>query len=104
MPCVMFPLVLGNLHEKSFQEIWGASTTRAPASTELWRQLRRLSHRVACAGCRAAAWAHTGDPLAADPAAGIIDPRQRKENAMPHIVVYCPVPLTANASQPASLR
>lgn len=68
MPCVMFPLVLGNLKDQPFREIW--------ATHPLLERLRRREvsgscgacrHRMACAGCRAAAWARTGDPLAADP-------------------------------------
>lgn len=67
-PCVMFPLVLGNLHERSFREIW----TSHPLIARLQRRdvggsCGTCRHRVSCAGCRAAAWARTGDPLAADP-------------------------------------
>lgn len=68
MPCVMFPLVLGNLHEKSFQEIWGTHPLlERLRQREIGGSCGACPHRVACAGCRAAAWAHTGDPLAADP-------------------------------------
>jgi AdoMet-dependent heme synthase len=68
-PCGYYPKSAGNVHEKSFREIWEHS--------ELFLQLRDFKNlkgacgscgyvRV-CGGCRARALALTGDDLAAEP-------------------------------------
>jgi AdoMet-dependent heme synthase len=66
-PCVMFPLSLGSLHERSFQDIWqGGPVLDGLRSRHVGGVCGGCRHRIACGGCRAAAWAHTGDPLAGD--------------------------------------
>jgi heme b synthase len=77
-PCGYFPVVAGNVREKSFQEIY--------ADSPLFRSLRDLEGyggkcgaceflRV-CGGCRARAYSLTGDYLAEEPYC-IYQPRQR---------------------------
>ncbi|MGA8572813.1 MAG: radical SAM protein [Desulfobaccales bacterium] len=68
-PCGYLDLPAGNIRETSFPEIW--------ANSELFRQLRRVDeyrgkchtcqYRKVCGGCRARAYALTGDVLGADP-------------------------------------
>ncbi|MFZ5449781.1 MAG: heme b synthase [Thermodesulfobacteriota bacterium] len=68
-PCGYLELVAGNLRETSFPAIW--------ADSELFRQLRRVDdyhgkchacqYRKVCGGCRARAYAMTGDVLGDDP-------------------------------------
>jgi len=67
-PCPYLPEVAGDLRAQSFGEIW--------RSAPLFRQLRegalggkcgRCEYRRLCGGCRARAFALTGDVLAADP-------------------------------------
>ncbi len=68
-PCVFMPIPVGNLREKSFKEIWEES--------ELLKKLRNkdllkphcgnCEYRYICGGCRARAYAYTGDPLGPDP-------------------------------------
>ncbi|MCL4503626.1 MAG: heme b synthase [Deltaproteobacteria bacterium] len=68
-PCGYLELVAGNIRETRFQEIWQHS--------ELFQQLRRVDdyrgkchscqYRKVCGGCRARAYAMTGDVLAEDP-------------------------------------
>jgi radical SAM protein with 4Fe4S-binding SPASM domain len=68
-PCGYLELPAGNIRETPFPEIW--------ASSELFRQLRRVDdyrgkchscqYRKVCGGCRARAYALSGDVLAADP-------------------------------------
>jgi radical SAM protein with 4Fe4S-binding SPASM domain len=69
MPCVMLPVVVGNIRERSLREIW----REAP----LLQSLRDRSNlqgncgacelKDQCGGCRGVALAYTGDPLGADP-------------------------------------
>jgi AdoMet-dependent heme synthase len=67
-PCPYLPAVAGDLRTHSFAEIWH--------SAPLFRQLRegalggkcgQCEYRALCGGCRARAFATTGDVLAADP-------------------------------------
>lgn len=68
LPCVMFPLVLGNLKTQSLREIWLENPAlKALRARELGGSCGGCPHRRSCGGCRAAAWARTGDMLASDP-------------------------------------
>ncbi|MDI3501894.1 MAG: hypothetical protein PWR13_99 [Archaeoglobi archaeon] len=68
-PCVFMPIIVGDLREKSFQEIWDES--------ELMNMLRdrenlkgscgKCSYRYVCGGCRSRAYGYFGDPLMPDP-------------------------------------
>ena len=68
-PCGYLELVAGNIREQTFPEIW--------KNSELFRQLRAVDdyhgkchacqYRKVCGGCRARAYALTGDALADDP-------------------------------------
>jgi heme b synthase len=68
-PCGYLELVAGNIRETPFPEIW--------AQAELFQQLRRVDdyhgkcrvcqYRKVCGGCRARAFALTGDVLGDDP-------------------------------------
>lgn len=67
-PCVMFPLSLGNLRDRELAEIWLASPiVSALKSRAVGGACASCPHRIACGGCRAAAWAITGDMMAEDP-------------------------------------
>ncbi|HEY9072940.1 MAG TPA: SPASM domain-containing protein, partial [Desulfobaccales bacterium] len=68
-PCGYLELPAGNIRQTPFPEIW--------ANSELFRQLRRVDdyrgkchacqYRKVCGGCRARAYAMTGDVLGEDP-------------------------------------
>jgi heme b synthase len=68
-PCGYLDLVAGNIRETPFPEIW--------AGSQLFQQLRRVDdyrgkchacqYRKVCGGCRARAYALTGDVLGEDP-------------------------------------
>ncbi len=69
LPCSYFPLSAGNIREKSISEIWN--------DAELFRKLRDFSsykgrcgvceYNRVCGGCRARAYAVTGDYLEEEP-------------------------------------
>lgn len=68
LPCVMFPLALGNVRKQSFREIWEGSPVVADLRARvLGDGCGSCSHRLRCGGCRAAAYIHTGDYRADDP-------------------------------------
>ena len=81
LPCSYFPLAAGNIREKSLKEIWDNSS--------LFRELRDFSSykgrcgvceyiRV-CGGCRARAYAVTGDYLGEEPFCSYQPRRFKKE-------------------------
>ncbi len=67
-PCGYLPALAGNIREKNFIEIWEKSPVLMALRE---RNLRGLcgdcSFRRACGGCRARAYAKTGDYLESDP-------------------------------------
>lgn len=79
-PCGYLPLVAGNIRREKFQNIWEKS--------ELFSSLRNPSllkgkcgaceYRVMCEGCRARAYAETGDYLEEEPYC-VYEPTKSKE-------------------------
>ena len=67
-PCPYLPVAAGDLRRQSFEEVWRGSALLAelrdgvPAG-----KCGRCEYRRMCGGCRARAYALTGDVLAADP-------------------------------------
>lgn len=68
-PCVMMPVVVGNIREKSLKEIRDNSplirALQDRSNLKGWCQTCGL--REKCGGCRGVAYSYTGDPFAADP-------------------------------------
>jgi radical SAM protein with 4Fe4S-binding SPASM domain len=68
-PCPYMPAVAGDLREASFGEIWATAELfqrlRAP-ERELGGKCGDCEYGIVCGGCRARAYADTGDPLGAD--------------------------------------
>jgi AdoMet-dependent heme synthase len=68
-PCVLLPIPLGNIRQKRFLEIWQTS----PVIQALQNRENLQGHcsqchlRSRCGGCRAVAYARTGDYLESDP-------------------------------------
>jgi radical SAM protein with 4Fe4S-binding SPASM domain len=70
-PCPYMPLVAGDLREQSFAELWRASPLfRQLRNGDLGGRCGRCEYRVLCGGCRARAFADSGDPLAEDASCG----------------------------------
>jgi radical SAM protein with 4Fe4S-binding SPASM domain len=66
-PCPYNPAVAGDLRERSFAEVWReAELFRALREGELGGKCGRCEYRVVCGGCRARAYAASGDVLAED--------------------------------------
>ncbi len=69
LPCSYFPMAAGNIREQSFKDIW--------ENSELFRDLRNFKaykgkcgvceYVSVCGGCRARAYAMTGDYMEAEP-------------------------------------
>ncbi|HEV8304904.1 MAG TPA: radical SAM protein [Gemmatimonadales bacterium] len=87
-PCPYLPEVAGDLRAQTFGEIWD--------SAPLFRQLRggggtlggkcgRCEYQKLCGGCRARAFAATGDVLAADPSC-IYEPPQLTPGCQPGVI------------------
>ena len=68
-PCVLLPIPLGNIREKDFDEIWkNSKVIKALRCREnLEGFCGACDSRNQCGGCRAVAFAKTGNYLASDP-------------------------------------
>jgi radical SAM protein with 4Fe4S-binding SPASM domain len=69
LPCVLLPIPVGNIREASFRDVWTNSPTiRAFQNRDqLQGACGTCSLRERCGGCRAVAYARTGNPFSADP-------------------------------------
>ncbi len=68
-PCGYLPLVAGNLFENSFRDIWAESVLfdRLRKTSQLEGSCKSCKYNERCRGCRARAYALTGDYMSADP-------------------------------------
>jgi radical SAM protein with 4Fe4S-binding SPASM domain len=67
-PCGYLPLLAGSIRRQGFPEIWeGSEVLRALRERELKGRCGACTYRQACGGCRARAYAQSGDCLASDP-------------------------------------
>ncbi len=80
LPCSYFPKAAGNIREQSFKEIWEKS-----ALFEDLRDFKKYKGRCGsceyvnvCGGCRARAYAVTGDYMDEEPFCGYIPKRSKK--------------------------
>jgi AdoMet-dependent heme synthase len=69
LPCVLLPIPMGNIRRRPFVEIWRDSPVAANLRNraELRGACGTCALRERCGGCRAVAYARTGDYLATDP-------------------------------------
>jgi radical SAM protein with 4Fe4S-binding SPASM domain len=67
-PCGYFPLLVGNVRDRNFIDIWENSPElRALREGKLEGKCGRCSFARICGGCRARAYARTGNYLESDP-------------------------------------
>lgn len=78
-PCVVLPVPVGNLAQRSFAAIWNG----APALAKIRDRASITSgncsdcaHKARCGGCRAMSYAAYGTPYAGDPACWIVPERR----------------------------
>lgn len=69
LPCVLLPIPLGNIRAAPFRRIWSeaALARQLRQREQLDGKCGRCQVRERCGGCRAVAFARSGDPLASDP-------------------------------------
>lgn len=67
VPCMFLSMKLGNINETSFRQIWNSSPVlEAIRKRELTGKCGNCSEKFSCGGCRAMAYAQTGDYLGTD--------------------------------------
>jgi len=67
-PCVFFPLKVGNILEDDFEELWKHDQVlQELRDKDILHGCNTCDYRYYCGGCRARAYAYTGDYLAPDP-------------------------------------
>ncbi|MBV6419594.1 MAG: putative mycofactocin radical SAM maturase MftC [Ignavibacteriaceae bacterium] len=67
-PCVMLPIKLGNIRQESFGSIWRRSSViNSLRKREVKGNCGKCVLKSSCGGCRAVAYAKTGDFLEEDP-------------------------------------
>ncbi|MGQ9722337.1 MAG: SPASM domain-containing protein, partial [Candidatus Jordarchaeum sp.] len=68
IPCVFFPVTVGNIRNDNFQEVWGNPVFKELRNRDkLKGQCGQCEYRYVCGGCRARAYGYFGDYLAPDP-------------------------------------
>ena len=68
-PCVFMPIRVGNIRGEHFADIWEKSSILNMLRNRelLHGACGKCPYRYICGGCRARAYAYTGDPLGPDP-------------------------------------
>ena len=83
LPCVLLPIRMGNVRQRPFADIWRDSPVgvRLRDRSELNGACETCVLRDQCGGCRAVAYARTGNYLAADPRCWLPDPQREAPEA-----------------------
>ncbi len=91
-PCPYMPLVGGRLREGSFGDIWTSSPLfQALRNPDLEGRCGDCEYRELCGGCRARAFASSGDPLGEDPGCTYVPGTdKRPERAEEAVVAWAP--------------
>ena len=67
-PCVFLPVKVGNIREDDFEEMWKHNKILEELrNKDILHGCETCEFRYTCGGCRARAYAYTGDYLAPDP-------------------------------------
>lgn len=94
-PCVFLPVKVGNVRESHFRDIWDTAPLLQALRDrgKLRGACSRCPYRNICGGCRARAYAYTGDPLGPDP--GCILARREWEKYAPKASIKVRLPSAA---------
>ena len=96
-PCPYMPVVAGDLNRQTFREVWEeAELFRALRGGSLGGRCGRCEYREVCGGCRARAYAESGDALGPDDSCAYDPP-----GGLP--LVRPPASVTYGGSAPARL-
>jgi radical SAM protein with 4Fe4S-binding SPASM domain len=88
-PCPYLPAEAGDLRRQSFAEVWNDSPVFAEIrGGALGGRCGRCEYREVCGGCRARAWAASGDLLAEDASCAYQPVGQREPVAVGRAVTY----------------
>ncbi|HEC94361.1 MAG TPA: radical SAM protein [Thermoplasmatales archaeon] len=80
-PCVFFPLKIGNILKDDFEDLWVNNQVLCKLrDKDLLQGCNTCEYRYYCGGCRARAYAYSGDYLAPDP--GCINNKEVYEKAI----------------------
>ncbi|MQA90459.1 MAG: radical SAM protein [Gemmatimonas sp.] len=85
-PCPYMPVVVGDLRRQTFGEIWnGSAVLQRMRGGELGGKCGRCEYRSICGGCRARAFADSGDYMAEDTSCayeptGVANPIETKKS------------------------
>jgi len=104
-PCPYMPEVAGDLRATSFGEIWtGSGLFQQLRGRDLGGRCGRCEYRLVCGGCRARAFATTGDYLAEDPSCAYDPPGDLPLVARPKIAYGSPATTSLTWSPAARER
>jgi AdoMet-dependent heme synthase len=104
-PCPYMPAVAGDLRSQSFGDVWrDAPLFRSIREGTLGGKCGRCEYRALCGGCRARAFAGTGDALAADDSCAY-EPDGTRAVIRPRALTYgAPAAPTLDWSEDAGAR
>ena len=92
-PCPYLPAEAGDLRRQGFAEVWNDSPVFAAIrGGGLGGRCGRCEYREVCGGCRARAWAASGDLLAEDASCAYQPQGQRAPVAVGHATTYGEAP------------
>lgn len=78
-PCVLLPISIGNIRERSFKDIWRSAEVIKILHNRknLKGMCGKCTVKNRCGGCRAVAFSKTGDYLASDPRCWVCNKQRR---------------------------
>jgi radical SAM protein with 4Fe4S-binding SPASM domain len=89
-PCVLLPVFLGNIRQNRFVDIWVNSVVNEQLGSRdyLKGECGTCSVREQCGGCRAVAYARTGDWLGPDPRCWLVHQESHARRYELKVVAY----------------
>ena len=75
-PCSFLPVKVGNIFEQSVDEIWNGESLKSFRNNGISKLSGKCSdckNKIMCGGCRARAYAYSGDWFGSDPDCGFYE-------------------------------